>query len=180
MWMCPGVKCRSLQVLLYQIAAVHLYSFSLMFSYICIIFACWEFLLESLKSSENFKAIRKVLLAKDVWGRTAVHIVTANESFKELKKRGEWITEETPTLTYSFFFCQKTNSKTIWHLATEGDDIKMVEELWVWGKEAQINPNELQNKLLLAQDSEGRTAWHVAAERGSVELIDKMWICAKE
>ena len=56
----------------------------------------------------------------------------------------------------------------------------MVEELWVWGKEAQINPGGLQNKLLLAQDSEGRTAWHVAAERGSVELIDKMWICAKE
>ena len=44
MWMYLGVKCRSLQVLLYQIAAVHLHSFILIFSYICIIFACWAFM----------------------------------------------------------------------------------------------------------------------------------------
>ena len=36
-----GVKCRSLQVLLYQTAAMHLYSFILMCSYVCTFFACW-------------------------------------------------------------------------------------------------------------------------------------------
>ena len=35
------VVVGTLQVLLNQIAAMHLYSFILMFSYICIIFACW-------------------------------------------------------------------------------------------------------------------------------------------
>jgi hypothetical protein len=34
------VLIRPAGFILYQIAAVHLYSFSLMFSYICIIFAC--------------------------------------------------------------------------------------------------------------------------------------------
>ena len=34
MWMYLGVKCRSLQVLLYNIAAMHLNCFILMFSYI--------------------------------------------------------------------------------------------------------------------------------------------------
>ena len=36
-----NVKFLNLQVLLYQVAALHLYSFSLMFLYICIPFACW-------------------------------------------------------------------------------------------------------------------------------------------
>ena len=37
MWMYLGVKRRSLPVLLYHVVAMHLYSFSFMFSYICII-----------------------------------------------------------------------------------------------------------------------------------------------
>ena len=41
MWMYLGVKRRSLQVLLHHIAAMHLHSFILIFSYIRIIFACW-------------------------------------------------------------------------------------------------------------------------------------------
>ena len=41
MCMYLGIKCRSLQVLLHQIATMHLYRFILMFSYIRIVFACW-------------------------------------------------------------------------------------------------------------------------------------------
>ena len=31
-------------VLLYQMAAMHLYSFILLFSYVCAFFACWAFI----------------------------------------------------------------------------------------------------------------------------------------
>ena len=39
-----GVSFRSLQVLLYQMAAMHLYSSILMFSYVCTFFVCWAFI----------------------------------------------------------------------------------------------------------------------------------------
>ena len=43
-WYVPLVQRLRKNCLLYHIAAMHLYSFILMFSYICIIFACWAFM----------------------------------------------------------------------------------------------------------------------------------------
>jgi ankyrin repeat protein len=51
-----------------------------------------------------------------------------------------------------------------------------LETLWIWAKEAELNPHE----LLLAQNEEGNTAWQVAAGRCHLELLKKMWVWANE
>jgi len=137
------------------------------------------FLLDSLKS-EHSNALMKMLLAKDDKGRTACHMAAETNSVQALNKIWEWAEEVTSTLTYSLLLSQDKDSKTAWQLAAEGGYINVVEKLWGWAQEAQINPGELQNKVMLGKDSEGRTAWHIAAEKGSVELIDKLWGWAKE
>jgi hypothetical protein len=41
--------------------------------------------------------------------------------------------------------------KTSWHGAAEAGSLQFL-ETWIWAKKAQLNPDQLKNKLLLAQD----------------------------
>jgi hypothetical protein len=69
--------------------------------------------------------------------------------------------------------------RTAWLVAAEEGHIKVVESLWIWGKE-QLNPLELEKELLSGKDKEKRTAWHWAAEFGRVQILVKLWEWAKE
>lgn len=55
----------------------------------------------------------------------------------------------------------------------------MLKKLWSWAREAQLNPNEFRNKLLLAKDSFGYTVWHREANRGGLQALEVLWIWAK-
>jgi ankyrin repeat protein len=69
---------------------------------------------------------------------------------------------------------------TAWHLAASQGHEKILEKLWAWGKEAQLSPEELKGKLLLAKNREGETAWHLAAEEGHEKILEKLWAWGKE
>ena len=44
--------------------------------------------------------------------------------------------------------------------------------IWVWDEETQLNPNELQNNLLLATEMYGYNVWKRAAEQGNLQALD--------
>jgi ankyrin repeat protein len=44
----------------------------------------------------------------------------------------------------------------------------------------QLIPEEVNNRLLLAENEYGQTAWHLAAEIGNIQTLSKLWECAKE
>ena len=71
-------------------------------------------------------------------------------------------------------------NKTAWQKAAERGHIELLEKLWDWAKELQLNPEELRNELLLLKDKVNKTAWHKAAKRGHVEVLKKMLDWAKE
>ena len=47
------------------------------------------------------------------------------------------------------------NALTALHLAAQENHIEILQKLWVWAEEWQLNTNELKKKLLLAKDKEG-------------------------
>jgi ankyrin repeat protein len=55
-----------------------------------------------------------------------------------------------------------------------------LEKLWAFAKEAQLNKDDVKNKLLLAKDMNGSTAWHQAAIGGRVEALETLWKLSKE
>jgi predicted transcriptional regulator len=70
--------------------------------------------------------------------------------------------------------------KTAWHLAAENSSIEVLEKILEWAKEAQVNTNELKNKLILTKSGAGISAWHLAAEKSSANALGKLWGWAKE
>ena len=52
--------------------------------------------------------------------------------------------------------------------------------MWDWAKAAQLNQNELMNKLLLTKDKCGYTVLHRAAESGNLEALETLWCWANE
>jgi len=51
-------------------------------------------------------------------------------------------------------------------VAVEEENLTLLEKIWVFGKEAQLEPNKLKNQFLLAKDRDGYTAWHRVADKG--------------
>ena len=56
----------------------------------------------------------------------------------------------------------------------------VLERLWDWAKELQLNPEEVKNDVYLLKVKDGKTAWHMAAESCKVGLLQKLWDWAKE
>jgi len=54
---------------------------------------------------------------------------------------------------------------------------EILETLWCWGKEIQVN---LKDDLLLAKGYDGLTAWDIAAMRGDMETLETLWGWGKE
>jgi uncharacterized protein YjfI (DUF2170 family) len=63
-------------------------------------------------------------------------------------------------------------------LAAKSGNVKLLEEHFALAKE-KGNPEEINSKLLLAQNEYGQTALHVAAE-GSVSVLEKLRAFVKE
>ena len=62
-----------------------------------------------------------------------------------------------------------------WHGAAAQGYLEMLERLWLWAGQVQINPHQLQRELILDQNKEGQRAWHVAAAGGHIEVLEKLW-----
>jgi len=56
---------------------------------------------------------------------------------------------------------------------------KILQKLWVWSEECQLNSKELKKKLLLAENKQGIAAWHLAAVNRNLEVIEILWFWAK-
>jgi len=56
----------------------------------------------------------------------------------------------------------------------------VLQKLWVWAEERQLNSNELKKKLLLDKEKNGNNVWHHAAYFGKLEALETLWILAKE
>jgi len=52
--------------------------------------------------------------------------------------------------------------------------------LWVFAREAKLNPDEIKYSLLLSKDDNGNTLWHRAAERRSLHALETLRVWCKE
>jgi len=87
--------------------------------------------------------------------------------------------KETPEEIKSKLLAQNKYGQTALNVAAECS-VAVMERLWVFVKIAQLNQEELQNKLLLAKDKYGHTAWLKGAQGGSSKALEILWNCAKE
>jgi ankyrin repeat protein len=129
------------------------------------------FLLDSLKSGEHSKALTKMLFARNMLGRTALHMAAQKNSLQALKKIWEWAEVVKPTLTYSLPLSQDKDSR---------EELEVIEKQLILTKEGQMNTNELKKILFLAKDNYGFIAWHYAAEEGSLQALETLWSWGKE
>ena len=67
-----------------------------------------------------------------------------------------------------------------WHKAALRGNDEVLEKVWDWAKELQLNPEELRKDVCLLKDNTGQTPWHKAAEYGKFEVIQKLCDWAKE
>ena len=58
--------------------------------------------------------------------------------------------------------------------------VEALKIVWAWAEETQLNPSELQNKLLLATEMYGYNVWKRAAEQGNLQALDWLLSLAKE
>jgi ankyrin repeat protein len=59
-------------------------------------------------------------------------------------------------------------------------EVEILEKMWKWAKELQLNPEDLRNALLLSKDNYNRTPLHKASLEGKVEVLEKVWEWAKK
>jgi len=69
------------------------------------------------------------------------------------------------------------NGQTAFHIAAYRGDKEILEKLWCWGREVQVN---LKDDLLLSKDLNGLTAVHIAAYKGNKEILKKLWCWGRE
>jgi len=69
---------------------------------------------------------------------------------------------------------------TAWQAAAERCHLEVLEKQGFWAKEVHLNPNELNNKLLVTKEQYGYTAFHWAAESRCLEVFEKTQSWVKE
>jgi len=67
----------------------------------------------------------------------------------------------------------------VWQVAVHREHIDVLEKLWVWAKQQQLNLSELKNKLLLAIDKFEKTAWELETDADNVYVDDIMLMQSK-
>jgi hypothetical protein len=67
--------------------------------------------------------------------------------------------------------------QTAWDIAVRKGKREILEKLWCWGREVQLN---LKDDLLLATGWKGQTAWDIAVGKGKTEILEKLWCCGRE
>jgi hypothetical protein len=85
--------------------------------------------------------------------------------------------EITPGNLHKYLFlAHNLYGRTAWHVTAERGSVEILDILWGWAKELQLQPCE----VLLAKGEHGETAWHMAAKRSHVEVLEKLWGWAEE
>ena len=128
------------------------------------------------ETSEEIKS--KLLLAKNEYGQTALH-VAAEGSVAVLEKLWAFATEaqlSKEEVKNNLLLAKDQNGNTVWHQAAERGSLEALETLWNWGKEVNLNPDE----LLLVQNEERQTVYHLAADRNDEGMLQKLWILARQ
>ena len=77
---------------------------------------------------------------------------------------------------HDLFLKKDKLGQTAWHLSAESGNLKTLEELWDWAKEAKVNPKD---DLLLAKDKNDQTACHLAAWNEHSGVMTKLMKCAE-
>ena len=62
---------------------------------------------------------------------------------------------------------------TAWDRAAFNCNKQILEKLWIWGTEVQVN---LKDDLLLAKRDGGLTAWDIAAFKGNKDILERLWV----
>jgi ankyrin repeat protein len=140
-----------------------------------------RFLLDSLKSGEHSNATRKMLLATDDKGQTALHMAADTNRVQPLKEIWEWVeilNLNTKELKNTFLLTQDKNESMAWHRAAVTGNPEAIETLW--SSVTEVDANELKKNFLLAKDQYGLTAWHLAAIHGSLEALETLWSLVKK
>jgi hypothetical protein len=79
-------------------------------------------------------------------------------------------------LTRWLILAEDAHGKTAWHLAASLGNSRVLETLWTWANEVELNTVE----LLIAQNTEKYTAFQLAEENNHVETIKRMLVWAEE
>jgi hypothetical protein len=89
-------------------------------------------------------------------------------------------TGESISAVKELLLAKDNQGQTAWHKAAEEGHVEVLNKLWVWAKELQLEPEELRNEVLLLRDMYDNTAWYKAAEKGHVEVLNKLCDWAKD
>jgi len=144
-----------------------------------------NFFFGSLKATGNTKTIKKILLNK-VSGKITSYVPARRGHLKRLALR-MWGREEKVKFKddlllatgYDGIISRKTETTyiTIWDIASTKGNKEILETLWSWGTEVQIN---LKHDLLLAKGYDGLTAWDRAEMYGPEEILETLWGWGRE
>jgi ankyrin repeat protein len=77
---------------------------------------------------------------------------------------------------HDLFLTKDELGQTVWHLSAEIGNLKTLEELWGWAKEAEVN---LKDNLMLAKDNNDQTACHLAVTNKCTGVMRKLLECAE-
>jgi ankyrin repeat protein len=70
-----------------------------------------------------------------------------------------------------------SKGQTAWNLAARNGKKKILEKLWSWGTEEQVN---LKYDLLLSKDLEGQTVWHLAQRNNNKYILEQLRTWGRE
>jgi hypothetical protein len=58
------------------------------------------------------------------------------------------------------------SGKEAWLVAARESHVKLLQKLWHFAKELQLNPQDLRNEMWLSKDMLKQTAWQTAQREG--------------
>jgi ankyrin repeat protein len=139
------------------------------------------FLLHILKKGKHTETLNKLLLAKNIDGRTAWHLAAKGGNTKVWQNLWDWAVETftLQEINNELLLAKDDFEETVWHRATKGGNTQLLEKILGWAKDT-LTREELNNRLLLDKEVGGRTAWHVAAGLGNTQVLEKLWEWSKE
>jgi hypothetical protein len=79
-------------------------------------------------------------------------------------------------LTRRLILAEDAHGRRAWHLAASLGNSRVLETLFTWANEVELNTDE----LLIAQNTKKYTAFQLAEENNHVETIKRMLVWAEE
>jgi ankyrin repeat protein len=88
---------------------------------------------------------KKLLLAKDFYGKTAWHQEAIFGRLAALENLWSWA-KEVELSPDALLLAQSERGQTVLHMAAEKNHTEILQKLWMWAEEAQQNANELKKE----------------------------------